>query len=397
MPGLHSEISPSMFKRCINCPPSVALSRQFPNVESSYAEEGTLAHTIGEILIKLWLRIGNLAELSQQLEDVKKTVNAKKVLLYTPEMKRITEEYRDYVIEQYAVILKDHPEAKIYVERRLDLGHIALDMFGTGDICIVWNGGLRFIDLKYGKGVKVDAEENPQQMLYVCGALREFAGPYKIEHVFITIYQPRLSHIDNWCTTTTELMAWAYSVAIPAAKQAMKGEGEFKAGKHCQFCPANGACKVFAEYCLDIARDQFINPDLLTAEEIANIVLKSGIFTGWIKAVKDDAIRRVRKGELKLPGLKLVQGISKRVYTNEPEIAKTLIDEVMFTEDQIYKKELIGFGEMETLIGKKNFDKYIGAFIVKPSGAPTLVDLSDSRPELGSVEAAEQVFKDIIS
>jgi hypothetical protein len=396
MPVLHSEISPSMFKRCIACPPSVALSRQFPDADSEFAVEGTLAHTIGEILLKQWFGMGNAAEMLQQLDDAKKTVDAKKQPLYKPEMKRITEEYRDYVIEQYAAILKEHPEAKIYVETEFKLDHIVPGGFGTADVCIVWNTGMRLIDLKYGKGVKVDAAENPQQMLYACGALRMFAKPTTTYGIHITIYQPRLNHIDNWQTNSTDLMAWAFTTAKPAADLAVKGEGEFKAGSHCQFCPAKGACKVFAEYCLDIARAEFVNPDLLTSEEIANIILKSSIFTGWIKAVKDDAIRRVRNGELKLPGLKLVAGISKRVYTNEAEIARTLVEEVMFTEEEIYKKELIGFGEMETLIGKKNFDLYIGSYIVKPTGAPTLVPLTDSRPEIGSTEAAEADFENII-
>lgn len=390
MAGVHAKISPSGAHRWIECPPSIQLSESFPNKESEFAAEGTLAHTIGELLIKMWLQIGLLPD------HIEKISLAEKDLLYKPEMKRLMMEYRDYVVEQYAVALKESGgNAEIHIETRLDLGHIIPDGFGFGDVCIVWPGNLRFIDLKYGKGVKVDAKENPQQMLYACGALRKFAKKYNIENVHITIYQPRLDHIDTWHITTTDLMAWAHDVAVPAAKIATNGGGEFKAGHHCIFCPAKGACRTFAEFNMDIAREEFTDPQILTPEEISNIVLKSSIFTGWIEAVKDDAIRRVKAGEITLPGLKLVEGISRRKYKDEAAIAKTLIEEVMFSEEEIYKRQLIGFGEMETLIGKKHFNTYVGDFIIKPPGSPTLVPLTDKRPAIGNTEAAQSDFEGI--
>lgn len=389
MPGQHADISPSGAERWMICTPSIQLEKQFPAKESSYAAEGTLAHKIGEYYINIALKRGDLAKNLHEVIDLKNDS------LYKPEMKRYMEGYRDYVLEQYAEALKQSKEAKIYIERRLELDHIIPGGFGTGDIVIVWPGHLHFIDLKYGQGIKVEAEKNPQQMLYACGALREFGGQYKCHDVKITIYQPRIDHIETWCTTSTYLMSWAYDYAIPAAKAAFEGAGEYVAGDHCRFCNAIGSCRAISEYNLDIARDEFSDPNLLKDHEIANIILKSANFKSWIDAVKDYAISKVRAGQMKLPGLKLVEGISRREYKDEAAIAKILIEDALVNENEIYDKKLIGFGDMEGLLGKKNFNLFVGHQIIKPTGAPTLVPVTDKRPALGSVEAAQNEFKDI--
>jgi hypothetical protein len=388
--GEHADITASGSKRWITCTPSIALEKSFPDKESEYAAEGSLAHKIGEIYIKIALKMGDLSKLLHEAIDLKKHP------LYKPEMKRYMEGYRDYVLEQYAQALKESKEAKIYIERRLNLDHIIPGGFGTGDIIIVWPGSIRLIDLKYGQGVKVDAEENTQQMLYACGALREFATAFYTSYdIYITIYQPRLDHFDTWATTSTDLMSWATNTAIPAAKAAFEGTGVYIAGEHCRFCKAIGQCKAIAEYNLEIARDVFEGSTLLSTSEIANIILKSSIFTSWIDAVKDHAISKVRAGQLSLPGLKLVEGISRRKYKDEAAIAKILLEDAMVTEEEIYKKELIGFGDMENLLGKKNFNLFVGHQIIKPDGAPTLVPVTDKRPAIGSAEAAQLKFKDI--
>lgn len=389
MPGEHAKISPSAAHRWITCAPSIKLEESFPEQESEYAAEGTLAHKIGELYLKMKLDLKNLAA---HLSEV---VELKSDKLYKPEMKRYMESYRDYVLEQYAEALKESKEAKIFIERKLNLEHIIPGGFGTGDIVIVWPGNLRFIDLKYGKGVKVDAEQNPQQMLYACGALNEFGTKFKIEKIKITIYQPRLEHIDTWTTTSTHLMAWAYDTAIPAAKRAFEGVGQFVAGHHCKFCRAQGACRKLAEYNMEIASEEFGDPNLLTPEEIANIILKRPIFTSWIDAVNDYAISKMRKGGFTLPGLKVVEGVSRRIYKDETELAKTLIEYAMVEEDEIYEKKLIGFGKMEILLGAANFNLFAAGQIIKPTGAPTLVPLTDKRPALGSPDAAQKDFEHI--
>lgn len=389
MPDEHAKISPSASERWMACTPSVKLEESFEEQGSDYAKEGTLAHKIGEYYIKMRLEPAKLAQYLKAVTDLKSD------RLYKPEMKRYMEEYRDYVLEQYADALKQSKDAKIFVERRLNLDHIIPGSFGTGDVVIVWPGHLRFIDLKYGKGVKVEAVENPQQMLYACGALREFGGKYKISKVDITIYQPRLEHIETWSTDSTHLMAWAFETATPKAKAAFEGTGEFVPGDHCRFCRAIGGCAAIAEYNKELANEEFSDPNLLRPDQVANIILKSSIFTSWIQAVKDYAVSQVRSGKLSIPGMKLVEATSRRIYKNEAELAKILIDDALFTEEEIYDKKLIGLGDLETLLGRKNFNVFTKGQIIKPSGAPTLVPVTDKRPEIGTLDAVRDQFKHI--
>lgn len=373
----------------MTCTPSIQLEKQFPNAESEYAAEGTLAHSLGELYLNIAL--GRL----DPVDRIMKLHQIEAHKLYKPEMKRFMSDYRDYALEHYNAALKEDPNAQIFIERKLKLDHLVPGSFGTGDIVIVWNGNAHLIDYKHGKGVLVEAEENPQQKLYACGVLREFASKYKIENIFITIYQPRLQNIGKWKTTSTELMAWAHDTLVPAAKKAWEGTGEYVAGDHCKFCNAKPACKKIAEYNLEIAREEFSDPDLLTPEEISNILLKASIFISWIDAVKKYALSEAVAGRKSWPGLKLVAGRGQREYKEPDKIAEVLIDDLMYTEDEIYKKkELVGITEMQALVGLNTLETHLKQFVVKKSGAPTFAPLTDKRPVFKPGASADEDFKD---
>lgn len=385
----HADLGPSKAKQWLTCTPSVRLEKQFPNIESEYAAEGSLAHSLGELYVKIALGRGTPVERITALHEIESHI------LYKPEMKRFMGEYRDYVMEQYSAALKQDPKALIFIERKLQLDHLVPGSFGTGDIIIVWTGHVHLIDYKHGKGVLVEAEENPQLKLYACGALREFAAQYKIEHVYVTIYQPRLQNIDKWQTTSRELMAWAHDTVIPAAKKAWEGAGEFVAGDHCKFCNAKPACRKIAEYNLEIAQDEFGDIEILTAEEISNILIKASIFTSWIEAVKTYALKEAAAGRKSWPGLKLVAGKSRREYNNPEGLAKVLLDDMMFTEEEIYKKkELIGITEMQALVGLNNIEAHLKEFVIKNPGGPTFAPVNDKRPVFSFTSSADNDFKD---
>lgn len=385
--GEHAKISPSAAHRWISCTPSIKLEEQFPESTSEYAEEGTTAHKLGEVLILEALKRKSPLWVVDQIQAVKATK------YYSKELQRYAEEYRDYVLEQYATALSYDKQAKLFIEYKLDLSSVIPGSFGTGDVVIVSNNELHLIDLKYGKGVPVDAEENPQQMLYAKGAIDDFSLIYDIVRVIITIYQPRINNSNSWLTTAKHINNWVEEVAAPAAKRAFEGLGEFNAGHHCQFCRAKPMCKAFADYNLEIAREEFTDPDLLSPEEVSEILLKASIFTGWIKAVKDYAKEQALKGA-KWPGMKLVEGKADRIYADEEAAAKTLIEDGWYSESAIYEKKLLGITAMELYLGKKLFAKYLEApgHVKKPTGAPTLVPATDKRPELNSHESAVADF-----
>ena len=390
MLGDHALLSCSGSERWIHCPPSVRLSQAFPDEETKYAAEGTLAHTLGEL--KTLKKLGRISavEFETRVHEVRSNE------LYTGrEMERITDDYRDYILEAFAVAKSLDPKAAIYIEVTLDLDHIVPEGFGRGDICIVAKDYLHFIDLKYGKGVLVEAKENPQQMLYACGALRKFfTKTGDTVKVRLTIYQPRIKNIDTWDTDSKYLMSWAHDVAAPAALLAFDGAGEFKAGEHCHFCPANKNCRKHYEYVTEIAKHQFAPPETISLTEVAEILMRAKQLKSWLDAVSDWAIAGALKGELKIPGMKLVRGTARRNYVKGDGLERTLIDDLMFDESEVIDRSVIGITELSNLVGPKNM-VLLEKFIVKPQGAPTLVPLSDKRPPIGSAEEAKDVFANI--
>jgi len=299
----HALISPSAAHQWIECPPSIRLEQQFQDIESEYAAEGTLAHAVGEVLIKRDLKL-----ISPLQAVIKLTDELSKNKHYSRALERDAGFYRDYVLERYADALKRDKQAKIKIESKVDISYVMPGIFGRRDIAIITKDALEIIDLKYGKGIKVDAVDNPQQALYAIGSLEEL--PHSVSNVRITIYQPRLNHIDTWETTPEDLYLWADTVAIPAAKKAFDGVGDFKAGDHCRFCNAKPLCRAFYDYNMSIAQEEFINPELISESEMVDVILKAASFTSWIKAIKDYALAEAKKGK-QWKGLKL--GIRLRI------------------------------------------------------------------------------------
>ena len=162
--------------------------------------------------------------------------------------------------------------------------------FGTGDVVIIADHTLDFTDLKYGKGVPVSAQENKQMMLYALGALHEFGYMYDIRKVRMTIYQPRLDSISTYELTVEELMDWAHNELKPKAQLAFAGEGEYAPGDACRFCRAKVVCRAHADYNLQLAKYDFMDPQLLSDNEIADILTRADNFTKWLSAVSEHAL-----------------------------------------------------------------------------------------------------------
>ena len=231
------------------------------------------------------------------------------------------------------------------------------------------------IDFKYGLGVLVEAEGNSQMRMYALGALNLFESLYDINTVRMIIFQPRRDNVSTAEVTTEELLRWADDVLIPAAALAANGDGDYKAGKHCQFCKIKATCRKRAEYNLQLAQYDFAVPDTLADDEISIILDRADTFIGWINDIKDYALEQAISGKC-YPGFKVVEGRSNRRYTDTDAVAAAVTE----AGYDPFEKKLMGVTAMTKLLGAKKFNTLLGSLIEKPKGKPTLVPESDKRP-----------------
>lgn len=387
MPGVHAKLSASGAKRWLNCPPSVHLEEGFEDKESPYAEEGTLAHSLAELMINY--NCGNIkkTEFNRQFKELKKNS------LYSQEMQDYIEEYTENVWEFVNEAKTKCKDVQILTEQRLDFSDYVPEGFGTGDVVIISDGEIHIIDLKYGKGVEVFAEENPQLRLYGLGAISAYEMLYDFDRVKMTIIQPRLNNISSETMPVNFLKDWGRYTVKPIAELAAEGGGEFKPGDHCRFCKARATCRARAEANLELAQMAFITPELLQDEEIGKVLRKAELLAHWVKDVTDYALEEaVNKGK-KWEGWKLVEGRSNRKYTDETKVAEALKG-AGFDDAALYEKKLYGITAMEKIVGRKKFNELLNELIEKPAGKPVLVPESDKRPEIKSTDAAKKDFEE---
>ena len=223
MPDKHAVLSASSSHRWLACPPSALLCAKEKDKPSEFAMQGTDAHTLCEHKLK--------TALGQQSKDP-----VEDLTFFDEEMADCTDMYAQYVMEQLSAAKERCNDPIVLIEQHLDFSQWVPDGFGTGDCVIVADETLTVIDFKYGVGILVDAENNPQMMCYALGALSIFDGIYDIKEITMTIFQPRREHVSTFTISKEALLSWAEETLAPTAQLASKGEGEYKAGSHCQFC-----------------------------------------------------------------------------------------------------------------------------------------------------------------
>ena len=382
----HALLSPSSASRWLSCTPSARLEQSFPDSSGEAAREGTLAHSLGELILRHWFGLIDEPNYTHCLALIQSDP------LYNEDLNSHAQAYASFVIASFEAARDTTKDALIEIEKSLNLTDYVPEGFGTGDAVIIADGVLDIIDLKYGKGVRVSCEGNKQMMLYGLGALREFDFMYAIHTVRLTIYQPRLDNISSWEISVDDLRRWADEVLIPRAALAFEGRGDFAPGDHCRFCKVKPQCKALADQQLEIAKHDFESAELLTDADIADILERADTFTNWIKAVQDFAFDQAVNHGKKWPGFKLVEGRSNRIYVDQDRVAKKLILEG-YGEDVIYTKSLLGITAMEKTITKKVFDSVLSGLVIKPAGKPTLVPESDKRSEFNTAANAANDFK----
>ena len=380
----HALLAASAANRWLNCTPSAKLEdAEGPRESSIYAEEGTLAHELGE----LYIRHDVLETVDDQVfsDRFDEIMNNQ---LFSEEMLDVVPIYVDYCTEQFNAAKANDAQSIMDVEQKLDLAEYVPESFGTADCVVIGGNLIEVIDYKHGKGVPVYAEWNKQLMLYGLGALRKYDMLFDIEEVRLTIVQPRINNISSWQISVKELIDWAETELAPAAKLAFAGDGELKAGEWCKFCAVKNRCKALYQKNMELAKYDFQKPALLNDEEIADILKKTPALIEWANSIQEYAQdKAINQGKV-WPGFKLVEGISRRKWLDEDAVAEAIFTKIPeASEDQVYDMKLKTITQIEKIFGKKTVAEQLSDVIVKPQGKPTLVPVSDKRPALGTEEA----------
>lgn len=371
----HAVLSASSSYRWLKCLPSARLEQKFDDEPGLAAKEGTAAHALCEHKLKKALKRRSKRPVSEFDSD---------------EMEECTDAYVDFVLEQLEVAKQSGPDPLVLIEQHLDLRRWVPEGFGTGDCIIVSDDRLHIVDFKYGTGVLVDANNNSQMMLYALGALNLFDALYDIKEVSMTIFQPRRNNVSTWTIPVEQLLLWATKDLMPKAKKAYDGVGAYQAGSWCQFCRAAHRCRARAEANLELARKEFKKPDLLSDDEIADILTKLPDFQKWANQLQDYASDAAINHGKEWKGFKVVLGRSIRKYKDEEAVAQRCKENGY---EDIYKNSLITITEMEKLMGKKEFKNLLSDLVYKPEGKKVLVPDSDKRPAVNT-SSAQSDFKE---
>jgi len=388
--GTHALLSASGAERWLSCTPSARLEETFPDNTSVYAEEGTAAHALAELINRYNFKKFTGLTKSQ----FKKEWDAlKQGEYYNAEMQEHVDTFCGYVWEEFNSAKAGTKDAIIKFEERLDFSEYVPEGFGTGDVVIIADGTMTVIDFKYGQGVPVDATENKQMMLYGLGAFLDNCLLYDIQKIRMVVYQPRLDNLAEYVMTSADLLLWADTELKEKASLAFDGAGEYKPGNHCRFCKAKAVCRARAEENIKLANYDFAPADTLSVEEIADILKVGEKLVNWFGDISEHALQEALIGVV-FPGWKLVEGRSNRKITDE-QSALDVLTSADYAPEQVTNTKLKGIGDLEKLMGKDTFADVLGALVVKPQGKPVLVLESDKRPALNTASAAAADFENV--
>lgn len=379
-PIKHALLGASSAARWIACPPSARATEGLPGETSKYAVEGTRAHELCEAHLRNNLRwweagygalpLSGSTRLDGEPDD-------------PPEMVRATNQYVDFVHLQWGLYLH---QPSVFIEQEVDVSQWVPGGFGTCDCLLIGDGILHIIDFKYGQGVPVNPERNPQLMYYALGAYALFDGIDEVDTVRLSIVQPRMQEEpQTWELSLADLLTWAREVLAPAAHMAWRGEGEFVTGEHCRFCKAHPNCRAWKDKYGPLAGfEPYSEPATLSDEELGEWLQKLEGLAAYAKDLEEYAQQALLDGR-SLPGWKLVQGRSTRKWTDQDAAFQQMehdgIDEAM-----LYTRTPISLTAAEKMIGKKKFAETMSAFITRAPGAPKLAAASDPRPAYNRLE-----------
>ena len=409
-PSLHAVLGASSAHRWLICTPSARLceklTSRFGSESSPYAAEGTKAHALAEIKVRLayykadGMTAAKHSRMSPEQQEAYLGINEFRFKALRNElgdipkdMEQATDSYCDIVMEKYLSAKEADPGAQLYLEQRLDYSAWVPSGFGTGDCIIVSDSLLEVCDYKHGKGIPVDAVGNPQLRLYGLGAMERFGRLYDFQSVRMTIIQPRLDSVSEETLTREDLTSWAAEEVVEKAKQAWTGSGEFVPGEHCRFCAAKAVCSARVAQAMRMFQYGLEAPGLIPDEQIPSILGMLNDAEAWIKDIRAYAENQALHGQV-WPGWKLVHGKKPNRQWSDPEEVKAQLLRAGYPADQFQEVKLKPVGEIEKALGKKAFQALVGGLVSQGEGKLTLVPADDKRVEFASADAD---FQDLLN
>jgi len=380
----HSPLGASSAYRWMRCPGSIRLSKGMPKQDSMYAKEGTAAHVLAENCLLQCKKAADCLDEIIAVDGTNFTVDT--------EMAEAVQVHLDAIntIRKAGDVMA--------VEQRFDLGHFYPGMFGTND-CSLYRpttGELSIFDYKHGRGVPVEAENNPQLLYYGLGAATATPGR-KLTTVTLVVVQPRCNHpegpVRSWSLDAVDLLDWSADL-VAAAEDTEKTNAPLQAGYHCKFCPAAPKCpalrdQVMQTACADFSADLvFPEPETFAAADLARVLSEADLLETWIHRVRDYAYFEADSGRA-ISGFKLVAKRGKRIWRDKALSLDFLRGYGMEDADIYQPPKVKSPTQIEKVIGRKNMPD-LAHLVVKYSSGTVLVEEADSRPALSG--SAEQDF-----
>ena len=346
--------------------------------ESAYAREGTAAHALGELKARQSLLAGKADPRPEWRQEFSISPAVEE------EMDAHTDAYVELLRERMARV----PNSTLLLEQRVYTG--IPSCWGTSDAIIVSPEHVEIIDLKYGQGVRVEADHNSQLMLYGVGALETFGYILgEPREVYMTVFQPRLRHTDTYEMSAEELRAWRDSLR-PIAEAALGDDAPFGPSEEaCRWCPLSGQCRAQRDFVL--AADFGSEPDLLSPEEVGEALKQLPLMKSWMAALEQHALDAIYSQGQDIPGYKVVMSGGRRVVSDATGALEAL-SAMGYELDTVAPRTLKGIGVLEKLLGS-DFDIVLGNSIIKTEGKPSLAPESDRRPSVDPNTEAKKEFQ----
>lgn len=404
--AVHAKLSPSSAERWGPCPGSVALCEGLPNTSNDYSDEGTAAHYLASVCLtcdtqaKAYIgraiTVGDWGEAFSEHADKK----GRYTKLIDDDFAVAVQDYLDYVRE-----VVSSTKGKLHIEQRLSLEGITgeEDAEGTSDAVIVTQDELIIIDLKFGMGVRKEAEGNPQLIIYGLAAMDKYGIIHDYNDVRLVIHQPRLNHVSEFTYTVEEMEAFRLTKKEEADKvnRAVDAYGSIdsivwqgtytKAGEdQCRFCLAKATCPTLAAHIVETIDAEFEDMSNETVEEAKHLDpetlsrnLKAvDLIEGWCKAVRAGVEGLLLAG-VAVPDFKLVQGKKGHRQWSDPAEIETVFKSMRLKVDEMYDLKLISPTTAEKVLKEspKRWTRVL-PFIVQKEGGPSVAPASDKRPAL---------------